>query len=434
MVSASTMSDAALATTSQQAAEEIVLQLLDDPELRQLRRQLAAELRETATGRTRDGSLSLDAAIGLWSTSMIFSEVSAYQAEPAFIWATDNTPRSWFGHDLPGAGIAGDNPDFVYRRLTVDGDAEFEIMGRLDLAYRPVEMTMEAMRGNVGPMALKDQSRQHADMGNQIGVIKGRDLALEKDGSFRIKLGGRAAGPNHLPMEHGEVTILVRDVLGDWNQRPAALEIRRTGGAELIARSVDEMKRAVIAKLPTYVRFWSDFHTTWLGGLAPNAFAGPVPRDGGWGFIAGLRFDLAPDQGLLVRTIAGSAAYTGFQLTDPWMMTADARKHQASINISQARPDEDGGYTYVISAEDPGVANWLDTAGLHSGFALLRWQAMSGHTEGVSLLKDFRVINSVEATTLPGVPHTSKEERLAEITDRARLYAMRATVSPSLPT
>jgi hypothetical protein len=413
-----------LATLEQRDAERQLLALLGDSDLQALQRQLAAEMAAMPTGQERDGAAQIDNAVAQWTNSMIFTEISSYQLSPAFLWATDNTPREWFGHSLGGAGIAGDNPDFIYRRLTVEGAEQFEITGRIDLAHRPAEMTMEAMRGNVGPMTLQNQSRGHADMGNQVAVIGGRDLKLDPDGSFRITLGGRPGDGNHLATEPGEITVLVRDVLSDWSQRPARISIRRLVDAGQPNDPAD-LKQRVLAKLPAYVRFWANYHTTWLGGLAPNSYAGPVARDGGWGFIAGLRFALAADEALLVTTTSGGAGYAGFQLTDPWMISPDRRRHQASLNLSQARPNIDGSYTYLVGPTDPGIANWIDSAGLRNGLALLRWQSVPAGADKDALIREFRVIKLSEAGLLD-VPHVTAGERIAALARQAADYMARA--------
>src|SRR3546814_3501739 len=41
--------------------------------------------------------------------------------------------------------------------------------------------------------------------------------------------------------------------------------------------------------------------------------------------------------------------------------------NHSSLNDAQARVDKDGLFRAVISAQDPGVPNWLDTAGNASG-------------------------------------------------------------------
>src|SRR5690349_3616039 len=99
-----------LATPEQREAERQVLELIADPDIQAMQRDLREELGATETGRTHDGARQLENAVALWTNSMIFAEVTSYQRAPAFIWATDNTPRSWFGYELPGNGIAGDNP------------------------------------------------------------------------------------------------------------------------------------------------------------------------------------------------------------------------------------------------------------------------------------------------------------------------------------
>src|SRR3546814_9457088 len=46
---------------------------------------------------------------------------------------------------------------------------------------------------------------------------------------------------------------------------------------------------------------------------------------------------------------------------------------RSSLNDAQARVDKDGLFRAVISAQDPGVPNWLDTAGNASGAVQGRW-------------------------------------------------------------
>jgi hypothetical protein len=46
---------------------------------------------------------------------------------------------------------------------------------------------------------------------------------------------------------------------------------------------------------------------------------------------------------------------------------------------SQARVDADDVVRYVVSAKDPGVPNWLDTAGYNSGAIQGRWTECSAN-------------------------------------------------------
>jgi hypothetical protein len=164
-----------------------------------------------------------------------------------------------------------------------------------------------------------------------------------------------------------------------------------------------------------------------MGGLKPNSFARPMKRNSGWGFVSGLRFQLAPDQALVVTTTRGAARYTGFQLIDPWMIAPDARRFQCCLNLSQVTPDADGAVTYVISQTDPGVANWLDPAGLHDGLGIMRWQNIPAGLTGDGLVRDFRVVTPAQAQRLPGVARVTPEQRRRRLAQRVSAYNTRVT-------
>jgi hypothetical protein len=417
----------ALATPEQIDAERRLLQLLRDPQVKALKAKIRAELAATPRGQIPDAAARLHEAVDQWTNSLIIKEITAWRA-PAIIWGTDDTPRTWLGHTLGGVGTSGDNPDNIYRSAFIDGGGSYEITGRTNLARRPAQFSLEVVRGDGGlPVKLKDQGRGHADLGNQIAMITDKDLAIGPDGAFRITLGGSSGGPNQVALEPGQVTLGFRDTLSDWRQRPNRLALRRLDAAPARTSEPAEPRRRVLAKLEDYIRFWSDFPNVWFGGLEPNGHAGPIPRDGGWGFLAGLRYRLAPDEAILVTTTHGGARYTGFQVVDPWMIAPDARRHLASLNLSQAAAGPDGSFTYVIARTDPGVANWLDTAGLGEGYGILRWQGLPPGATKDGLLRDFRVVRLSELANAPGLVRVTPAERRAQLAARVAGYTSRLT-------
>jgi hypothetical protein len=415
-----------LATPEQIKAELALLRLLADPALEAAQARVKAELAATPKGQTPDGAVRIDAAVDEWTASVIFKEIASYRPTPAILWTTDDTPRTWLGHTLGGVGTAGDNPDNIYRSAYVDGAGRYEILGQVDPLHRPAQFSLEIVRGEGAlPSNPKTQSSNRADMGNQVAMITDRDLEIAPDGTFRIRLGGDATGRGAVALPPGPLTFGFRDTLSDWSQRPNRLTLRRLDPAPPRPFDPAELRRRALDGVEPYVRFWSKFTDGWFGGLKPNTVGGPVARDGGWGFVAGVRFQLAPDEALVITTTRGGAAYTGFQLVDPWLIAPDARRHQVCLNLSQATPNQDGAYTYVITGADPGVANWLDTTGLGAGYGVVRWQGLAPGATREGLLGEARLVKRAEVADLQGVARVTPAERRVQLAARVEGYTNR---------
>ncbi len=104
-------------------------------------------------------------------------------------------------------------------------------------------------------------------------------------------------------------------------------------------------------------------------------------------------FQIAPDEALVVEVEPPEGLYWSYSIGNPWWETIDYARHQSSLNGHQAIVDDDGMLRVVIAHTDPGIANWLDTA---------------GHSEGPVILRCVR-------TEMPTVPTT----RVVKMTDVA---------------
>lgn len=86
-------------------------------------------------------------------------------------------------------------------------------------------------------------------------------------------------------------------------------------------------------------------------------------------------------------------------------------------------------YTFVFSLTDPGVYNWLDTAGLREGTFMVHWQGLpatsSSSTKPPSLtaqvVQPFQLISVLPSETR----YVTPEERKEQLGERAVGYALR---------
>jgi hypothetical protein len=70
-----------------------------------------------------------------------------------------------------------------------------------------------------------------------------------------------------------------------------------------------------------------------------------------------------------------------FQLDNYWMESLDYRFLPACWNKRTAKYNADGTLTFVIAARDPGLGNYMDTAGHGCGSMLLRWTRAKTHPQ-----------------------------------------------------
>jgi hypothetical protein len=85
-------------------------------------------------------------------------------------------------------------------------------------------------------------------------------------------------------------------------------------------------------------------------------------------------YDLKDDEALIVEAkVPDKCVYRSLILTNAIYETTDWYNNHSSLNYAQAQPDKDGILRIVVSAKDPGVRNWLDTAGYPVGVIQGRW-------------------------------------------------------------
>jgi hypothetical protein len=266
-----------------------------------------------------------------------------------------------------------------------------------------------------------------------LGALTARDLSVASDGSFTITIDHDGAnGPgNHIQSgDNPDEILIVRDTLSDWSkERPNGLAVARADGPPLKPQPTNKViAEQAIQLMRSMVPFWLKFDNDYIYAHPANVIETPRRRDGGWGFAVMARFDLKPDEALVVTLDPAGARYLGFQIADPWSVAPDYIRHTSSLNNHQAAPSADGSFTYVLCPRDPGYRNWIDSVGMHAGLITLRWQELTDKT--VSPDHAIRSVKVVKLSQLKGampseVQLLSAFQRRIQLADRARSYALR---------
>jgi hypothetical protein len=400
--------------------EREALRILPMPAMQRAMKDAEGVLRDSWQAKTADGAARLELAVHGFAMAAIENTIQDDPYRPRIMWIITQ-PHDWYGQSWPGSMWGGHNPDNFSRDVMIDDVSTYEIQGRRT-GPGPAQATFLVYSSFIGA------APQNPEGAEIIGTLQDKDLIVDKDGYFRITVGpGEGApGENHLKTGPGAKVLKMRNALEDWDvQLPYRLRIRRIAGPPAPPPRSDEKVAADAAAL---LKVQIDFWLTYLNaraGTADNTTRLLQGRAGGWGYISGGRFKLKDDEALVVTIDPLSAGYFGFQLNDDWMVPPDYINHLAGVNRSQAKPNPDGTYTYVIAAHDPGVWNWVDTVGLHEGGYVLRWQRMGDPNAPVD--KAVRQTELVKLADLKrvlpaGTAFVDAGARKAQIADRVKAF------------
>ena len=82
---------------------------------------------------------------------------------------------------------------------------------------------------------------------------------------------------------------------------------------------------------------------------------------------------LGPDDALVMEGTMPDCDFANLVLWNPHMQTIDYRSRRSSLNNVQMELGPGGSFRIVISQQDPGVPNWLDTGGHRRGTMFWRF-------------------------------------------------------------
>lgn len=270
-----------------------------------------------------------------------------------------------------------DAPDCLYLFAPIRGDAAYRVHG-----FRGTANHID-VQANFGHFALGEISQW-----GTISSLNGFELDVDSDGQVEIWLGPEPAPTprprNWMKLEPGARFLLIRQYFNDWeNERPADLLIERVGAAypappprsDQIAERLD-LLRTWIEKGGT---LWERMSRMLVEAMPPNTLNVFLPRPEEAG--AGMKgqaygmgnFHCASDEAVILSFTPPRCHHWSVSLANWWWESLDFATRQSSLNGHQARLDEDGVFRGVIAHSDPGVPNWIDTAGYTRGSLAVRF-------------------------------------------------------------
>jgi hypothetical protein len=221
---------------------------------------------------------------------------------------------------------------------------------------------------------------------------------------------------------------MVRQTADDWNELDARLAIERLdtpvirprmGAAEIADR---------LRHVADWAENWSSDAASWVTKFRAGGLVNDVTVEGLANVHSTLKyvlgtFELAPHEALVYETaMPQRCRYWNVQTSDDLWMTPDWINRQVSLNGHQARLDNDGAFRAVISAGDPGVPNWLDTAGHPRGGIVGRWYDSSSAPKPTITKIDLADVRDLLPTDTPRI---DAAERDATIRARRRAAQLR---------
>lgn len=275
--------------------------------------------------------------------------------------------------------MGADNPDNLYMNAQISGQFEYRVTGKRNSIDYIGFFTQNGNYGTTGGLA-------------PCGKLENNELQCEADGSFEVILSKNPKGKNWLKIEEDTSLFMVRQTFLNRDTEIAAdVRIENLDGRKapdnITATRVDEgLKTASM-----FVAGASLLFSRWAKGFKEHTNRLPL-FDPAVSNAAGgdqsiiyyhSHWKLAAGEALLIEVKPPACDTWNFQLNNYWMESLDYRYFRICINKAGAIYEKDGSLKVIVSHEDPGHPNWIDTCGHTEGTMCWRWYRLKEGTEQV---------------------------------------------------
>ncbi|MBM3659304.1 MAG: DUF1214 domain-containing protein [Actinobacteria bacterium] len=287
----------------------------------------------------------------------------------------------------PARKLLGDNPDSIYHQAAIRGDRAYRIKGRRT-GQDYISFTVHGTdpTGGFGGPVLADinDSDFRFDADDRYELVLGATEPPADDPAVWVPLDADARMVlvrnyfQHERSAHNDPEVhVVLDIepLAPNGPSPVLTDAEVAGRIEQSCAMLEAITMGVrvFGAPPAHpVPFVSEVPNTvgtpWSFRATGEAVAGAVDihySSGAW--------DLGPDDALVMEGTIPPSRFTNVVLWNVHMGTVDYRTRTTALSQAQIAPEADGSYRIVISAQDPGVPNWLDTGGHRRGTIFWRF-------------------------------------------------------------
>lgn len=322
--------------------------------------KLPPEQRSDPVVRQEAGRLALEAL-----ASSAISAIGADADFPAFLPTIG-----------PLLNVGQPNADTLYRAAKIAPGGTYRLRGK---------------RGSLNQCKIGQVVPRNAETGSGRAYLDVNTLQVDADDRFDVLISpDRPAGHTGDWWELGPSAngLMLRMVSQDWSgeesptfsverldrpmgrPRPSAADLEQR--LRILTSTTDFMALMFVDHVEQlrsegYVNSFKEFDLSQIGGLVGQFYYECV-------------YELGEEDALIIETpLPTVCPYRSVILTNEIYETTDWHNNHSSLNGAQSAPDSDGILRMVVSRRDPGVRNWLDTAGYPTGVIQGRWTDCDTH-------------------------------------------------------
>ncbi len=282
-----------------------------------------------------------------------------------FVWADKDRPRFV---DIVGRykKWGGDNADAYYQYAPLDPTRTYRV--HLD-AGDAVYLSLSVYEG--------PDDGQPAE--GIVGSLHLGEMEANADGSYDIILSAGEHLGNWIQLSPTSNAAITRDYLADPANDKRAVRTIESNDPPVTTRITDEDMARRFRAAMTWIKEQGEIAPVPPMG-DPNTMMEPLPMGAityGWGagdasYGMG-NYDLEDDEALIIKGVSPKCPFWNLCIWNEFLHTYNYDYERVSINGHQVAYNDDGSWTIVVAAKDPGHPNWIRTQGHKSGVLWARW-------------------------------------------------------------